>query len=391
MDLDERPTSPAEVQHAGLSGVASPTAVIDLGAFLANASEMRQRAGDLPIRLASKSIRVRGLIERLLYQDGFAGVLAYSAAEALWLVEHGVRDVVVAYPTVDRATLAAVSANETAAAEIAFMVDLPEHVRLVAEAVGEFPLRVAIDVDCSLRVGPVSIGAHRSSVRSVEDAERLAALVASTEGLRLSGLMFYDAQVAGVQDTSTAVRLMKRASLADLARRRRRVVAAVSRHGALDFVNAGGTGSLHLLRDDPVVTDLAAGSGLFTPTLFDGYDGARLHPAAFFVSPVVRKPADDVVVAFAGGYAASGPAGRSRVPSVAFPQGLRPFGQEGVGEVQTPLRGEAARSMELGDLIWFRHAKAGEMCERFDEVVLLEQGQVVGRLPTYRGEGKNFG
>ncbi|KNX39141.1 alanine racemase [Luteipulveratus halotolerans] len=364
---------------------------MDLGVLLANAREMRERAGRLPIRLASKSIRVRGLIERLLGEDGYAGVLAYSAAEARWLVGHGVNNVVVAYPTVDRATLRAISADERLASEVAFMVDLPEHVQLVSECAVDHPLRVAIDVDCSLRVGPVAIGAHRSSVHRPADAERIAALVTSTAGVRLAGVMFYDAQIAGVPDSSAAVRLMKKASLRELAHRRSRVLAAVTRHASLDFVNAGGTGSLHLLRDEPGLTDLAAGSGLFTPTLFDQYDGAHLHPAAYFVSPVVRKPSDDVVVTYSGGYVASGPPGESRVPHVAFPAGLRTFGQEGTGEVQTPLRGNAARALRVGDLVWFRHAKAGEMCERFDEVVLLEQGRVAGRLPTYRGEGQNFG
>ena len=68
-----------------------------------------------------------------------------------------------------------------------------------------------------------------------------------------------------------------------------------------------------------------------------------------------------------------------------------PARQEGAGEVQSPLRGKAARDLRLGDAVWFRHANAGEMCERFDEVVLLEGGRAVGEIPTYRGEGHNFG
>ncbi|AKU19193.1 alanine racemase [Luteipulveratus mongoliensis] len=374
-----------------LDGVAAPTAVIDLAAFTANIGEMRERAAGVPIRVASKSIRVRGLIERLLREEGYAGVLAYSAAEALWLVEHGARDVLVAYPTVDRDTLAKVSADDVAAAEIAFMVDLPEHLAILDESAGAHPLRAAIDVDCSMRVGPVTIGAHRSSVHSAKDAERLVLQARSLSGVRIAGLMFYDAQIAGVADTSSAIRLMKKASLRELRRRRQQVIATVTRHVTLDFVNAGGTGSLHLMHDDPAITDLAAGSGLFTPRLFDHYDNTALRPAAYFVSPVVRKPTDDVVVAFSGGYIASGPAGAARVPEVAFPEGLEPFAQEGYGEVQTPLRGDAAHGMKVGDLVWFRHAKAGEMCERFDQVLLVEDGQVVERLPTYRGEGKNFG
>lgn len=380
----------AHTPSAGLRGLSAPAAVIDAAALRANADDLRRRS-PLPIRLASKSIRVRGLLERLLGEAGFAGVLAYSAAEARWLVQHGVRDVLVAYPTVDRETVRAVSRDPLAAAEVTFMVDLPEHVRLLADEARDHPVRVCIDVDSSLRLGPIHVGAHRSAVHSAGEASALAAEVVRHRGLRLVGLMFYDAQVAGVPDTGRHIRMMKERSWADLVGRRREVREAVEQHARLEVVNAGGTGSLHRFVDDGVVTDLAAGSGLFTPALFDRYDGARLRPAAFFVSPVVRKPSDDVVVTFAGGYLASGPAGPSRAPVVAYPEGLKPFSQEGFGEVQTPLRGAAARSMRLGDPVWFRHAKAGEMCERFDEVLLVEAGQVVERMPTYRGEGKNFG
>jgi D-serine deaminase-like pyridoxal phosphate-dependent protein len=372
-----------------LPEIVAPTAVIDLRALRANAAEMRSRS-PLPIRLASKSIRVRGILQDLLAQDGFAGVLAYSAAEAWWLVSHGVRDVLVAYPTVDRATVEAVSHDPVAAREITFMVDLPEHLQLLSEAATGEPVRACLDVDCSLRLGRLTVGAHRSSVHTPVEAAALAAQAADMERVRLVGIMFYDAQVAGVPDSGPHIRLMKQRSWADLVQRRAAVRAAVEEYADLEIVNAGGTGSLHRFTDDGVVTDLAAGSGLFAPTLFDSYDDTTLRPAAFFVSPVVRKPSDDVVVTYSGGYIASGPPGASRVPSVAYPSGLKPFSQEGFGEVQTPLRGAGARALRVGDPVWFRHAKAGEMCERFDEVLLLD-GDSVRRLPTYRGEGRNFG
>lgn len=373
-----------------MPGVAAPAAVLDLDSFEHNLTELTTRT-QLPIRVASKSVRVRELLTTVLAHPGYAGVLAYSAAEALWLVGHGLRDVVVAYPTVDRQTVAAVSADPVAAAEISFMADLPEHLDLLASAAGAHPVRVCFDIDCSLRAGPIHLGAHRSSLRRPRDAAALAADAASRPELTPVGLMFYDAQVAGVPDSSAGVRAMKKASWAQLRRLRRRVFEAVSQEAQLEFVNAGGTGSLSRFADDPVPTDLAAGSGLFSPASFDDFDGSTLRPAAYFVAPVVRRPSPDVVVTFSGGYAASGVAGTSRSPLIAQPLGLKPFGQEGFGEVQTPLHGAAARDLDLGDLVWFRHAKAGEMCERFNELLLMRQGKIVQRVPTYRGEGQNFG
>lgn len=367
----------------------APTAVLDGQALRSNIRDLVSRSA-LPIRLASKSIRVRALLEEILERDEFIGVLAYSAAEARWLAGHGVRDVLVGYPTLDRATVDAVSRDPVAARAVTFTVDLPEHLDFLQSAATGESVRIAIDIDCSLRVGPLTVGAHRSRVFTPDEATELAARAERTSQVELVGLMFYEAQVASVPDTGPAVRLMKNRSWADLQRRRARIRSAVEEHADLDFVNAGGTGSLHWFDDDGVVTDLAAGSGLFAPTMFEGFDQTALRPAAFFVSPVIRKPKDDVVVTPYGGFIASGPVSAASAPTVAFPAGLKPFSREGFGEVQTPLRGPAARNLKIGDPVWFRHAKAGEMCERFDEVLVLD-GEDVRRLPTYRGEGMNFG
>lgn len=374
-----------------LVSASAPTAVVDLDVLDENAASMQRRAGGLPIRLASKSVRVRGLIERVLGMPGYHGVLGYSLSEAIWLVEHGADDVVIAYPTVDREGIARVAADQRLAEQITFMVDLPEHVDFLASVEGPYERRVAIDVDCSLRLGPVAIGAHRSRVNDPESATALAAHITQTEAVRLVGMMFYEAHVAGVPDDRFGMRLVKKLSNDQLATRRGQVRAAVEEFGPLEFVNGGGTGSLHTTHLDPTVTELAAGSGLFAPTSFDGFDDLRVQPAAFFASPVTRKPADDIVVTFSGGYLASGQPDKSRLPEPTHPPQLKYFTLEGAGEVQSPLRGPDARSLGLGDLVWFRHAKAGEMCERFNEVQLVSNGEVVDRIPTYRGEGKNFG
>src|SRR5690606_30983053 len=142
----------------------------------------------------------------------------------------------------------------------------------------------------------------------------------------------------------------------------------------LEFVNAGGTGSLHVTSEDPSVTELAAGSGLFGPTLFDGYAAFRPQPAALFALPVVRRAAPDIVTLYSRRYIASGPAGKSRQPTPTYPAGLKLIGTAGAAEVQTPVHGAAARTLRVGDRVWMRHATAGEMCERFDAVHLISGG-----------------
>ena len=374
---------------AAVAGWRAPLLAVDLDAFDANADDLVGRAAGMPIRVASKSVRVRSLVERALARDGFAGVMSYNLREGIWLARHGVEDVYVAYPSVDAEAITELAGDDEVRARVTMTVDSIEHVDLL-HRLGAKGVRVALDVDASLRVGPVHIGARRSPLRSPDEAARVAR-AAIGRGLDVVGLMFYDAQIAGVPDSSPAVRVMKRRSDAELRSRRGAVVAAVREVTDLEFVNGGGTGSLHVTHLDSSLTELAAGSGLFTPTLFDGYDSFEPRPAMAFALPVVRRPAAGYVTCFQGGYVASGPAGQDRVPTPVWPTGLELVGTEGVGEVQTPLKGDAADALALGDLVWFRHAKAGEVCERFDEVVLLQGGEVVDVVPTYRGEGTCFG
>jgi D-serine deaminase-like pyridoxal phosphate-dependent protein len=183
---------------------------------------------------------------------------------------------------------------------------------------------------------------------------------------------------------------MQRRSAAELAERRAAIVAAVGEVAELEFVNGGGTGSLELTGGEDAVTELTAGSGFYAPTLFDHYSRFQLTPAAGFAAPVVRKPAPALATVLGGGYLASGAGDAARLPAPWLPEGLRLDPEEGAGEVQTPLLGEAAAGLRIGDRVYFRHAKAGELCERFDALHLVEGGEIVDVVPTYRGEGRTF-
>jgi D-serine deaminase-like pyridoxal phosphate-dependent protein len=382
----------------------APFAIVDMAAFRANAAAMTRRAAGKPIRLASKSLRCRHLIEQALTMDGFRGILAFTLPEALWLAARDTSDdIVVGYPTTDRAALARLAGDATAATSIAVMVDSPDHLDLIekARATVSDPhlVRVAVDIDAGYEAlgGRFRAGARRSPVRTPADAVALAKAILSRPGLRLVGLLAYESQIAGVGDAppgrplyARAVRTMQRKSAAELAVRRAAIVKAIRKLTSLEFVNGGGTGSLEGTSAEPAVTEIGAGSGLYHPTLFDAYRGFTGQPAAMFALPVVRRPGPGVVTALGGGYPASGPGAPSRVPSPYLPAGLRLEKDEGAGEVQTPLIGAAADTLRIGDKVWMRHAKAGELCERFSELHLIEGEAIVGTVPTYRGEGQTF-
>lgn len=377
-----------------------PFAVLDVGALRRNAADMVRRAAGKPIRLASKSVRSRPVIKAVLALDGFKGILAFTLPEALWLAEE-FDDIFVGYPTADRAALRKLAADEQLAGRVTLMVDSVEHLDYIESAVpeGGEPLRICLDLDASLRVlgGRVHLGPRRSPAHGPADLQRLAREVVGRDGFRLVGVMSYEGQIAGVGDNApgsplkrAAVRTMQRVSAQELRERRAAAVAAVEAVAPLEFVNGGGTGSLEATSAEDAVTELGAGSGLYSPGLFDHYQGFRHRPAAYFVLPVVRRPADGIVTVLGGGWVASGPIGKDRLPTPAWPTGLKLTATEGAGEVQTPLVGPGAANLRIGDRVWFRHAKAGELCERVDVLHLVDGDQLVGEVPTYRGEGKDF-
>lgn len=376
--------------EAATAGLPSPLVTVDLDAFDANADDLARRASGRPIRVASKSVRCRSLLRRVLDRPGFAGVMAYAVPEAVWLARHGFRDVFVAYPSVDVEWIRTVAQDEELRSEITLAVDSVEHVQFLAGVVGEGSgVKVALDVDCSLRVRSLHLGVRRSPLRT--PAQALTVTRAALDaGLRVVGLMFYDAQVAGLPDRGPHLAQLKKRSLASLAQRRGPLVEAVRALTDLEFVNGGGTGSLGRLAAADSLTEFAAGSGLYAPTLFDAYEDFAPRPAMTYALPVVRRPAKGIVTAYSGGYVASGEPGWTRVPSPVG-RALSLIRSEAAGEVQTPLRGRAADGLSLGDRVWMRGAKAGELLERFDHVHLVQQGRLVETVPSYRGEGQNFG
>ncbi|GAA3115670.1 amino acid deaminase/aldolase [Planomonospora alba] len=380
-----------------------PFAVLDLAALTGNAAALTRRAHGKPIRVASKSIRSRPVLERILALDGFTGVMAFTLPEALWLASTGLRDILVGYPTTDRTALTRLATDPRAAREITLMVDHPGHLDLIETALAglrdRHEIRLCIDIDAGYVTlgGGFRAGALRSPVRDADQATALAADIAKRPGLRLVGLMAYEAQIAGVGDAppgnplmSRAIRWMQDRSRRELAPRRARVTQAVRQLADLEFVNGGGTGSLDTTAREEAVTELTAGSGFYHPRLFDFYRGFTGRPAALYALPVVRRPAPRTVTVLGGGYTASGAPGPDRLPQPYLPAGLRYDPREGAGEVQTPLTGQAAEDLRPGDRVWFRHAKAGELCERFAALHLVDGDRVVDEVPTYRGEGRTF-
>ncbi|OBK96779.1 alanine racemase [Mycobacterium asiaticum] len=379
----------------------APFAFLDLDALWSNATQLLDRAGDKPIRVASKSLRCRAIQREILDSNRrFDGLMTFTLAETLWLAGHGFDNLLLAYPPTDRVALrelGELTAENPDGAPIV-MVDSVEHLDLIESATHQ-PVRLCLDLDAGYwpAGGRLKIGPKRSPLHTPEQARALAVEIARRPALKLVALMSYEGHIAGFGDRvagkhaqNLIVGWMQRQSIAELRERRARAVELVREVADLQIVNAGGTGDLQLVAQEPAMTEATAGSGFYAPTLFDTYSSFTLQPAAIFALPVSRRPDALTVTALGGGYLASGVGAKDRMPTPYLPTGLKLNPMEGTGEVQTPLTGAAARRLKIGDKVYFRHTKAGELCERFDCLHLVRGSAIVGTVPTYRGEGRTF-
>ncbi|MBC7591848.1 MAG: alanine racemase [Salinibacterium sp.] len=376
----------------------TPFGTISTQALAWNAHNMLARANGMTIRVASKSVRVRGVIDAVLELPGYSGVLAYTLAEAVWLAET-IDDVVVGYPSVDRASIATLGASELFASRVTIMVDSIEQLDVVDAVLPPGKrqgIRVCLELDAALQSRLLGyLGVFRSPVRTVEQATALARVVVDRPGFTLVGMMAYESQIAGVGNRPTGKPVLARAtdwmqdrSSDEIHERRGQVALALRDLTELEFVNGGGTGSLERTASGPSVTEIAAGSGLFGPHLFDGYSHFQPAPAAAFALSVVRKPTPEMATLLGGGWIASGPPAPDRLPQLTWPAGLEFVAREMAGEVQSPVTGGG--SLAIGDRVWLRHTKAGELSEHLNEFAIVEEDVVTGMMPTYRGEGKAF-
>jgi D-serine deaminase-like pyridoxal phosphate-dependent protein len=384
-----------------------PLAFVDIDAFDANVAYVAGKATGTgkTIRLGSKSMRCEPLMKRILEDsDVYRGFLTYTVEETKFLADKGHDDFIVAYPTVQPSDIELLVRLTQDGKSVSVMVDSPQHLRVLS-ASGEsagVTLSACLEVDLSYRplgTQAVHLGLRRSPIRTPEQALELAQQAALLKGVRIDCLMGYEGHIAGVNDdvpgqalNNFVMRTLKNMSVRELTSRRDAVVRSLREAGVeLRLVNGGGSGSLVSTLADEAVTEVTVGSGFYASGLFHHFKEVKYQPSAFFALQVVRVPKPGMITCLGGGYIASGPTDASKAPLPVMPVGMQYLPLEGAGEVQTPLQlAPGTPEISLGDPIFFQHAKAGELCERFNELYLIHAGEIVDVVKTYRGEGMNF-
>ncbi|HRI26812.1 MAG TPA: amino acid deaminase/aldolase [Chitinophagales bacterium] len=382
-------------------GEPMPFAFVDMDLFNQNIEQVKLRAGNKPIRIASKSIRCVHLIKHILdYGAPYSGIMPYTASEALFLANQGFDNLLVGYPTCNSAEIAQVCEAVKQGINITLMADAAAHLSRYAEIAQKTGTRlpVCLDIDMSSVFPGLYFGVYRSSLHQAEEVKKLVSPFLGTAHLAITGIMGYEAQIAGVGDAvsgatvkNALVKTLKKQSVAEIAKRRAAVVQTLTAMGIqLTLVNGGGTGSLETTVHEDVVTEITVGSAFYSPALFDNYAAFKHEPAAAFAIEITRQPQPHIYTCLGGGYIASGSAGTDKLPKPYLPAGAQLIPNEGAGEVQTPFIYKGMERLTPGDPAFFRHAKAGELCERFTQLLLVSDGKIINRVPTYRGQNRCF-
>lgn len=399
MQLRPLLNSPTNHYHNYLKATAdfkAPYLVLDLDRLDQNIQDILKIAKGHKIRVASKSVRSQFVLNYLKekLKENYQGIMCFRLDEGMKLCENGFKDLLMGYPIVDKKLLEEfIQTSYTD--EITLMVDLAFHLDLLEEIGEKYQktFRICLDMDMSVDFPGLHFGVWRSSLRDKKSLEKILLKLKEKKWLKLVGLMGYEAQVAGVTDNlllntakNTLIRLLKKQSLKIIAKRREEMVRLVKSFGhELEFVNGGGTGSLKSTIEEKVVTEVTVGSGFYSPALFDYYQDFHFKPALFYALDVTRNPKDNIYTCAGGGHTASGAIEKIKAPSPYLPEGMSLLSLEGAGEVQTPIHYQGPEKL-LGSRVFFRHAKAGEVCEYFSHIICLKEKAFYQKVPTYRGD-----
>lgn len=407
----------------------APSAWLDMDALDHNITLVNQKTKSVQLRLATKSIRSIDVLHYIKDKSpNFIGLMSYAADESVYLLENGFDNILCAYPTLDMASVAATFDYTKQGATMIWMVDRPEHVDVLNEVgkIHDVVIDVCLDINMSMPLPKLYFGTKRSALMSIKDVKKLLKHIKKCRHINVSAAMGYEAQIAGLPEhlpgkalLSPAIRLLKSRSQRQVSKRRRSIVEYLNKQGyTLKLVNGGGSGSMDFTSSQPEVSEITVGSAYYKPAYFDYMDSMHeFQPAAGFVLPVTRQPEKGVITCHSGGFIASGATGADKAPVIHYPEYLSLLNDEGFGEVQTPMAISKAKKdgdtprFSIGDVVWCRHAKAGELCEHFNELICYRQSaqsitdgfaRSEGTRPiiniktknqvmtTYRGEGKCF-
>ncbi len=382
-----------------LNNKQKPLAYIDLDYLNYNIKlVLKEAINDKKIRIATKSVRCVKALQYILNQSSkFCGLMTYDGNETLFLLGQGFDNILIGYPLINHIVLEKLCVEIKKGKNICFMVDRKEHVEILNSLAlkHEIQLSICLDINLSQAYPFLYFGALRSSIKETKCLHSICKIIKNAHSLKLIGLMGYEAQVAGVGENikgeffkNLIKHLLKKISVKKIAQKRKEFSSIIKQNGfKLEFINGGGSGSLHSTKLDPSITEFTIGSAFYAPHFLDSFREFKYYPAAGFALEITRQPSANIFTAHGGGYHSSGIDDHHKAPKVYLPTNLSLIPTESAGEVQTPFLYTGKIPLKIGDTILMRHSKSGEMCERFNQLHFISNGSIVDIVNTYRGDG----
>ena len=368
------------------AGVAQPTLVVDRQRLEANIATVKAQLAptDLALRVVSKSLPAPALLEAVMEGTGADKLMVFNG---VMLDEISAfrpdADVLTGrpLPAAQVADFVHRHANDPApAARPQWLTDTPRRIAdyaAIARA-NDAPMRINLEFD---------VGLHRGGLPDLTALADAIDLVRAEPRLTISGLMGYDAQVAGAADPKAAearVQALYGAAVALLAEK-------LGDAAPLTLNTAGSpTYALHL--DDPYATEVSIGSAFVKPAHFDLPSLEPLQPAAYIAEPVLKVMDPARFPRRAGlegairrldpnarrGFFMYGGYGDARPVS---PKGLRfspHYGGRGM------LEGSAKVELAADDFVFLRPTESEGVFLQFGDIAVYDGEAISAWWPTFR-------
>jgi 3-hydroxy-D-aspartate aldolase len=265
--------------------VTTPALLLDLDAARRNSATMSARFRQLPARLRPHiKVHKCPALARMEVANGAVGVACATVWEAEAMATQGIADVLIANQVVS-----------------------PDKVRRLAELARDHRITVCVDdarnidaLDSAVRAAgsrlevliEVDVGMGRGGVRELDDAVKLADMVARAGQLQLRGLQGYEGHCIGEIDVA-----VRRTRVAEANGRLISAADHLARHGhECQVLSGGGTGSYFITGANPRINEVQAGSYLLMDVFHERLIPGEFEAALTVLGTVVSEHDSSVVL-----------------------------------------------------------------------------------------------
>jgi D-serine deaminase-like pyridoxal phosphate-dependent protein len=270
--------------------IPTPALVVDLRAMERNIERMARYFAERHCQLRPhfKAHKTAAIARRQLAAGSCSGLTVATIGEAELIADQGVCDDVLIANEILGPGKAARAAKVAKQIDLKVAIDSDETLDDLARAARAEGTEVGVLVD-------VNVGLPRCGITPGEPALALAKRAASTEGIRLRGVMGYEGHVVGLED-----RAEREARGAKAMQRLLDTVQMIREEGLpCQIVSAGGTGTFDITGDMDGITEVQAGSYVLMDKAYAKL-GTPFGQAMWLACTVISRPKPELCVADGG-------------------------------------------------------------------------------------------